>query len=100
MNTARLIATLLIALFPLQALAQAYPSKAIRIVVPVATGGIADYYSRVIGAKLLESWGQAVVVENRPGNDGNIAVGAFVSAQDDHTADNENESTLRSLGME
>ena len=52
--------------------AQTYPSKPIRIVVPVATGGIADYYSRVIGAKLHDSWGQPVIVENRAGGGGNI----------------------------
>lgn len=59
---------------PSQAMAQAqnYPAKAIRIVVPVATGGIADYYSRVFSAKLLEAWGQPVVVENRAGGGGNI----------------------------
>ena len=59
--------------------AQAYPAKSVRIVVPVATGGIADYYSRVIGAKLTEAWGQPVVVENRAGGGGNI--GADVVAK-------------------
>ena len=52
--------------------AQTWPVKPIRIVVPVATGGIADYYSRVIGARLTEAWGQPVVVENRAGGGGNI----------------------------
>jgi len=63
--------------------AQAYPSKPIRIVVPVATGGIADYYSRVIGAKLLESWGQAVLVENRTGGGGNIGADVVAKAPAD-----------------
>ncbi len=65
------------------ALAQAYPAKPIRIIVPVATGGIADYYSRVIGAKLLESWGQAVLVENRAGGGGNIGADAVAKAPAD-----------------
>ena len=53
--------------------AQAWPSKPIRIIVPVATGGIADYYSRLIGPKLTERWGQPVLVENKPG--GNTLIG-------------------------
>ena len=56
------------------ALAQAssYPNKPIRIIVPFPVGGIADTFSRTIGVKLTEVWGQAVVVENKTGAGGNI----------------------------
>ena len=52
--------------------AQAYPSKPIKIVVPFATGGIADTFARAIGAELSRSWGQPVVIENKGGAGGNI----------------------------
>ena len=57
---------------PAQTALQTYPSKPIRIIVPVAAGGIGDYYARLIGAKWLDTWGQAVLVENRTGGGGNI----------------------------
>ena len=77
---------LLACLAPLHAHAQAYPTRTIRIVVPVATGGIADYYSRVIGARLTEAWGQPVVVENRAGGGGNIGADVVAKAPPDgHT---------------
>ncbi len=50
----------------------AWPQKQIRIVVPFAAGGIADQFARIIGGKLAETWGQAVVIENRTGAGGNI----------------------------
>lgn len=50
-----------------------YPVKPIRLVVPFPAGGGYDFMARNIGQKLTESWGQAVVVENRAGANGNIA---------------------------
>jgi tripartite-type tricarboxylate transporter receptor subunit TctC len=47
--------------------AQNFPTKPVRIVVPFPAGGSADFFSRLIGQKLSESWGQQVIVDNRPG---------------------------------
>ena len=54
------------------ALAQAYPAKPIRIVVPFPPGGTSDILSRLIGPKLTEKWGQQVVIDSRPGAAGAI----------------------------
>jgi tripartite-type tricarboxylate transporter receptor subunit TctC len=53
-------------------MAQTYPAKPLRIVVPFPAGGIADLFARHIGQKFSDAWGQAVVVDNRPGAGGNI----------------------------
>jgi tripartite-type tricarboxylate transporter receptor subunit TctC len=66
-----LLAAALLAPLP-SALADDYPHKAIRLIVPIAPGGIADSFARLIGVKLQERMGQAVVVENRAGAGGNI----------------------------
>ena len=59
-------------LFASTAPAQQYPNKPIRLIVPNAPGGAPDLTARVLGQKLSERLGQPIVVENRPGSNGNI----------------------------
>ena len=66
------IAAAIFALCTTTALAQSYPSKPIRVIVPYAPGGTSDILSRAIGPKLTEAWGQPVIVENKPGANGNV----------------------------
>ena len=63
-----------LALTTVHALGQDYPTRPIRILSPYAPGGISDIAARLVGGKLTEAWGQQVIVENRPGGNGFIAV--------------------------
>jgi tripartite-type tricarboxylate transporter receptor subunit TctC len=66
--------------------AQAYPSRAVRIIVGFAAGGAYDIVARLMGQWLSERLGQAFVIENRPGAGSNIATEAVVNASaDGHT---------------
>lgn len=77
---------LLLALAGLSATAQpAWPARTLRIVVPYAPGGAADIASRLLVPELQRSLGQPVVVDNRPGADGNIGSAEVASAGDGHT---------------
>ena len=60
-------------------LAQQYPDRAVKIIVPFAAGGFTDTLARIVGQKLGEKWGQPVVIENKPGAGGNI--GAELAAK-------------------
>src|SRR5664279_3044679 len=64
--------------------AQNWPQRPVRILLPLGPGAGADIGARLIAEKLAAKWGQPVVVENRPGGDGFVAINAFVSAHDDH----------------
>jgi len=71
---------------PAQGPAQGYPTKPIRLIVPVAAGGGTDFTARLIGQKLTDAWGQPVIIDNRPGAAGNLGVEiAARSAADGHT---------------
>jgi len=66
--------------------AQTWPAKPIKIVVPFPAGGTSDVLARLMGQKMSENWGQAVVVENRPGSNGNLGADAVAkSAPDGYT---------------
>ena len=62
---------------------QTYPSKPIRLIVPFPPGGSVDPVGRMIGQKLTESWGQQVIVDNRPGANGAIGTEMLAKAPPD-----------------
>src|SRR6476620_12266018 len=65
------------------AIAQAYPSRPITIVVPFVAGGPSDLLGRMVGDRFRSSFGQPVVVENVPGANGSIGVGRVARATPD-----------------
>jgi tripartite-type tricarboxylate transporter receptor subunit TctC len=66
--------------------AQSYPSRPVRLIVPIAAGGAQDILARLLGQWLSERLGQPFVIENRPGGGGNIGTEAVVRAPaDGHT---------------
>lgn len=60
-----------------------YPVKPIKIVVPFPAGGTSDVLARMVGQKLTEAWGQSVIVDNRPGANGNIGADQVAKAEPD-----------------
>jgi tripartite-type tricarboxylate transporter receptor subunit TctC len=80
---AALLAAASVAFAALPSGAADYPAKPIRIIVGFAAGGAADTLARVVGDKLAQDWGQPVVVENRTGGQGDIAMAAVARAPAD-----------------
>ncbi len=64
--------------------AQSWPQRPVKLVVALGPGSGVDLSARLIADRLTKRWGQAVVVENRPGGDGVVAINAVLSARDDH----------------
>ena len=65
--------------------AQSYPQRAVKFILPFGPAAGVDITARLLGDKLSARWGKPVVIENRPGGDGLVAINAFTSAADDHT---------------
>jgi tripartite-type tricarboxylate transporter receptor subunit TctC len=70
---------MLAALLPAFAFAQGYPTKSVRVIVPASPGGGLDIMARMLGQGLFPLWGQAVVVDNRPG--AGVMLGVEVAAK-------------------
>ena len=64
--------------------AQGWPQRAVKFVVSLGAGSGVDIGTRLLGDRLSTRWSQPVVVENRPGGDGIVAITSFLSAHDDH----------------
>src|SRR4051812_5409442 len=67
------------------AAADAWPTRPVRLIVTLGPGSGVDIGARLFADKLSAKWGQPVVVDNRPGGDGIVAITSFIGAHDDHT---------------
>src|SRR5580765_1736438 len=65
--------------------AQTYPQRTVKFILPFGPASGTDITARLVADRLAARWGKPVVIENRPGGDGLIAINAFVAANDDHT---------------
>ena len=82
----RFIIALALCVLPTAWAQSSFPNKPIKIVVPFPAGGTSDVLARLVGQKMSESWGQPVVVENRPGSNGNLGAEQVAkSPADGHT---------------
>src|SRR5579863_4448144 len=66
-------------------LAQQWPTRPVRFVLPFGPGSGADTAARLITDKLQQKWGQPVIIDGKPGGDGLLSLQTVVSAKDDHT---------------
>ena len=63
---------------------QTWPTRPVKFILTLGPGSGADIGARLLADRLSQRWGQPVVVENRPGGDGIVAINSFASARDDH----------------
>jgi tripartite-type tricarboxylate transporter receptor subunit TctC len=86
LRTLLLVATALaVNLHAPEASAQTYPQRTVKFILPFGPASGTDITARLIADRLAARWGKPVVIENRPGGDGLVAINAFVAANDDHT---------------
>ena len=78
-------ATAAVAIVPTSSLAETWPQRSVRIITPFPVGTGADISARLFAERLALRWEKPVIVENKPGADGIIAVTAVVGAHDGHT---------------
>src|ERR1700741_1434365 len=64
--------------------AQSWPTRPVKFILTLGPGSGADISARLLADRLTKKWGQPIVIENRPGGDGIVAINTFVTAQDDH----------------
>jgi tripartite-type tricarboxylate transporter receptor subunit TctC len=84
MNAIRALAILvLVCAASVCAFAQGYPAKPLKLIVSTSAGGVTDLAARILGAHITAKSGQPVVIENRPGASGNIAMDALAKATPD-----------------
>lgn len=79
-----LIAAVALAAWAAPSVAQTWPQRAVRIIVPVPAGSSPDLAARLFADRLAARWGRPVIVEDRPGADGLIGTADFVALNDDH----------------
>jgi tripartite-type tricarboxylate transporter receptor subunit TctC len=66
------------------AFAQSWPTRPVKFILTLGPGSGADIGARLLADRLTKKWDQPVVIENRPGGDGIVAINTFATAQDDH----------------
>ncbi len=80
------VLSLAVAAAPLAALAQSWPTKPVKFIVPYAAGGLPDSVARIVAQKLTERMGQSVVVDNKAGGNGVVAYQNLIGGPNDsHT---------------